>query len=218
MKKSNAVKLTDLTCSYNSSNYFNAYHTADWAQLQHGCCKCSGHMDERLLCWVLGNGPKVRRHTALVRNNNFPTVGQRKTQQIHTHTHTHTLFSPGAWRSYVEDVARWATEMASVQHFGSEPRWPAAKERERYRGKRGRERWREGGERERAVSINTHQSDGSMRYLTMQANPPSGQPRRGGVLVVGGLVSDHEWVSEFQHPPQTTPTLPPSKPAESSKC
>ncbi len=145
-------------------------------------------------------------------------LGREKKHNKYTLTHTHALFSPGAWRSYGEDVARWATEMASVQHFGSEPRWPAAKERERYRGKRGRERWREGGERERAVSINMHQSDGSMRYLTMQANPPSGQPRRGGVLVVGGLVSDHEWVSEFQHPPQTTPTLPPSKPAESSKC
>lgn len=175
-------------------------------------------MDERLLCWVLGNGPKVRRHTALVRNNNFPTVGQKKKKKYthtvfitHSHTHTHTLFSPGAWRSYGEDVARWATEMASVQHFGSEPRWPAAKERERYRGKRGRERRREGGERERAVSINTHQSDGSMRYLTMQANPLQASLAVEGCLLWGGwLVTMSGWVSSNTHP-----KLPPPCPLQS---
>lgn len=89
--------------------------------------------------------------------------------------------------------------MASVQSSGSAPLWPAGE--------------RAGRRRERAaVTINMHQSDGSMRYLTMQANPNSAVPLRKGVGGWGGVkgkgcTPNPPWCSPF--PPQ---------PAESSKC
>lgn len=103
---------------------------------------------------VLGVGERSEGQASLplfkIITSLLPGRKKNPTTNTHTmillHTHTHTLFSPGAWRSYGEDEARWATEMASVQHFGSEPQWPAAKEREWYRGK---DRRREGEEKER---------------------------------------------------------------------
>lgn len=53
-----------------------------------------------------------------------------------------------------------------------------------------REEERDGGreerEREWAVSIDTHQSDGSMRYLTIQANPLQPSLAVEGCLLWGG--------------------------------
>lgn len=87
--------------------------------------------------------------------------------------------------------------MASVQSSGSAPLWPAG-ERER---------------RERvAVTINMHQSDGSMRYLTMQANPNSAVPLRKG----GGWGGGVKGKGCTPNPPGCSPF--PLLPAESSKC
>jgi len=83
--------------------------------------------------------------------------------------------------------------MASVQSSGSAPLWPAGE--------------REGGRERAAVTINMHQSDGSMRYLTMQANPNSAMPLRKGEVKGKGCTPNPPGCSPF--PPQ---------PAESSKC
>lgn len=91
------------------------------------------------------------------------------------------------------------------------------RERERKVGVVGREWEKEGGGEGVAVTINMHQSDGSMRYLTMQANPNSAMPLRkgrwgeggsGGEAGVGVGGSQSAWVHPLNlllTPP--TPTL-----------
>lgn len=69
--------------------------------------------------------------------------------------------------------------MASAQRSGSVPLWPAGGEGEEGGGGV-REGVREREGKGAAVTINMHQSDGSMRYLTMQANPNSAVPLGGG--------------------------------------
>ena len=70
-----------------------------------------------------------------------------------------------------------------------------------------RERVQEG--KREAVTINMHQSDGSMRYLTMQANPNSAMP----LSEEGGKATGERGALPI---PLVLP-LPP-QPAESSKC
>ncbi len=136
----------------------------------------------------------------------------REKNTTNTHSHTHTRCSHQVHgRSYGEDVARWATEMASVQHIWIWASVACSKERERYRGKRGRERWREGGERERAVSINMHQSDGQCVTWQCKQTPLQASLAVEGCLLWGGwLVTMSGWVSSNTHP-----KLPPPCPLQS---
>lgn len=71
------------------------------------------------------------------------------------------------------------------------------------------ERESTGGKEREAVTINMHQSDGSMRYLTMQANPNSAMP----LSEEGGKAMGERGALPI---PLVLP-LPP-QPAESSKC
>lgn len=90
-----------------------------------------------------------------------------------------------------------------------------AREGERKVGVVGREWEKEGGGEGVAVTINMHQSDGSMRYLTMQANPNSAVPLRKGRWGEGGAPARGKWggsQSAWVHPlnlllTPLTPTL-----------
>ncbi len=154
--------------------------------------------------------------TALVRNNNFPTAGQKKnTTNTHTlillHTHTHAVLTRcmAELRGGCGSMSNWDGVCPTLWIWAS----VACSKRERKIQRKERKRETEGGRRERewAVSIDTHQSDGSMRYLTIQANPLQPSLAVEGCLLWGGwLVTMSGWVSSKTHP-----KLPPPCPLQS---
>lgn len=91
---------------------------------------------------------------------------------------SHQVHGGAAWRMWLNKQLRWRLSKAlDLRLCGL------------------REREREEKERERAaVTINMHQSDGSMRYLTMQANPNSAVPLRKGGGKGKGVHSQSAWV------------------------
>lgn len=111
----------------------------------------------------------------------------------------HQVHGGAAWRMWLNKQLRWRlSKVLDLCLRGLQGR-----------GVREQEREHAGGKEREAVTINMHQSDGSMRYLTMQANPNSTMPLSEEV----GKATGERGALPI---PLVLP-LPP-QPAESSKC
>ncbi len=146
-----------------------------------------------------------------------PLSGREKKHNKYTLTHAVLTRCMAELRGGCGSMSNWDGVCPTLWIWAS----VACSKRERKIQRKERKRETDGVREEResgmSVSIRIKVMGQCVTWQCKQT-PLQASLASGGVLVVGGLVSDHEWVSEFQHPPQTTPTLPPLKPAESSKC
>lgn len=101
---------------------------------------------------------------------------QRCREFSHYARGSHQVHGGAAWRMWLNKQLRWRLSKALDLCLCG------LRERERRRRERA------------AVTINMHQSDGSMRYLTMQANPNSAVPLRKGGGKGKGVHSQSAWV------------------------
>lgn len=104
---------------------------------------------------------------------------------------SHQVHGGTAWRMWLNKQLRWRLSKALDLCLC---------------GLRERE-WEEGERESEAVTINMHQSDGSMRYLTMQANPNSAMPLRKGGGKEKGVQSQSAWVLPLPPSLQSHPSV-----------
>ncbi len=155
--------------------------------------------------------------TALVRNNNFPTAGQKKnTTNTHTlillHTHTHAVLTRcmAELRGGCGSMSNWDGVCPTLWIWAS----VACSKRERkiQRKEEERERRREGGERESGLSVSIRikvmGQCVTWQYKQTPFSPAS--PWRGACCGGGWLVTMSGWVSSKTHP-----KLPPPCPLQS---